>query len=120
MSIDQALAKTRGGFFNRLFGRGEAAITGQWLDSLEEALLRADLSVSLVDPLMAQLRDLFMTGELKTVPKALAAVRETLLPALAVYVRRGGDCQKPYQILVIELQANGKTTSPAQIATRLK
>src|SRR5256885_12551314 len=83
MSIDQALAKTRGGFFSRLFGRGEAAITGEWLDSLEEALLRADLSVSLVDPLMAQLRDLFHGGELKTVPKALTAGRETLVAAPA-------------------------------------
>src|SRR5256885_9287837 len=83
MSIDQALAKTRGGFFSRLFGRGEAAITGEWLDSLEGALLRADLSVSLVDPLMAQLRDLFNGGELKTVPKALAAGRGTLVAARA-------------------------------------
>jgi fused signal recognition particle receptor len=82
MSFDQALAKTRGGFLGRLFGRGEAALTAEWLDSLEEALLRADLSVSLVDPLMAQLRDLFTTDELKTVPKALTAVRETLVAAL--------------------------------------
>ena len=74
MSIEQGLAKTRGGFFARLFGRGESSLTAEWLDSLEEALLRADLSVSLVDPLMAQLRDLFATGELKTVPKALGAV----------------------------------------------
>src|SRR6267143_1472506 len=75
MSIDQALAKTRGGFLARLFGRGEQPLTAEWLDALEEALLRSDLSVSLVDPLMAQLRDLFTTGELKTVPKALTAVR---------------------------------------------
>src|SRR2546430_735123 len=101
MSIDQALAKTRGGFLSRLFGRGEQALTADWLDSLEEALLRADLSVSLVDPLMAQLRDLFMTGELKTVPKALAAVRETLVAALAGDVRLGGDGQKPRVILVV-------------------
>ena len=71
MSIDQALAKTRSGFFARLFGRGEQPLTAEWLEVLEEGLLRADLSVSLVDPLMAQLRDLFATGDLKTVPKAL-------------------------------------------------
>src|SRR2546427_13093988 len=100
MSIDQALAKTRGGFFARLFGRGEEALSSEWLDSLEEALLRADLSVSLVDPLMAQLRDLFMTGELKSVPKALTAVRETLVAALAGDVRLRGDGPKPRLILV--------------------
>src|SRR2546423_14621453 len=101
MSFDQALAKTRGGFFNRLFGRGEAAITGEWLDSLEEALLRADLSVSLVDPLMAQLRDLFTTGGLKTVPESLTAVRETLVAALAGDVRLPGEGQRPRVILVV-------------------
>src|SRR3954471_12089805 len=101
MSIDQALAKTRGGFLGRLFGRGEQSLTAEWLDSLEEALLRADLSVSLVDPLMAQLRDLFATGELKTVPKALAAIRETLVAALAGDVRLRGDGQKPRVILVV-------------------
>src|SRR5439155_34789 len=79
MSIEQALAKTRGGLLSRLFGRGDEKLTAEWLDSLEESLLRADLSVSLVDPLMAQLRDLFATGAIKTVPKALDAVRDTLV-----------------------------------------
>src|SRR2546421_8918113 len=105
MSIDQALAKTRGGFLSRLFGRGEQALTADWLDSLEEALLRAGLSVSLVDPLMAQLRDLFMTGELKTIPKALAAVRETLVAALASDVRLGRDRQKPRCLLFVLAQS---------------
>src|SRR5256886_15624436 len=113
MSFDQALAKTRGGFFNRLFGRGEAAITGEWLDSLEEALLRADLSVSLVDPLMAQLRDLFKGGELKTVPKALTALRETLVAALAGDVRLRGAGQKPRGVLVAGGYCSGGTRTPA-------
>ena len=102
MSIDQALAKTRSGFFARLFGRGEQPLTAEWLEVLEEGLLRADLSVSLVDPLMAQLRDLFATGDLKTVPKALAAVRETLV------------------ILVVGVNGSGKTTTAAKLAKRLK
>jgi fused signal recognition particle receptor len=120
MSIDQALAKTRGGFFSRLFGRAEAALTAEWLDSLEEALLRADLSVALVDPLMAQLRDLFATGELGTVPKALTAVRETLVAVLAGDVRLRGDGQKPRVILVVGVNGSGKTTTAAKLAKRLK
>ena len=39
--------------------------------------------MSLVDPLMAQIRDLTTTGELKTVPKALDAVRDVLVAELA-------------------------------------
>src|SRR3989442_6324313 len=107
MSIDQALAKTRGGLFARLFRRGEEKLTAEWLDSLEEALLRADLSVSLVDSLMAHLRDLFATGEVKTVPKALAAVRETLLAALAAAVRLRGDGERPRVILVVGVNGGG-------------
>jgi signal recognition particle GTPase len=65
MSLQQGLAKTRGGFLARLFGRKqEEPLTPEFLDELEEGLLRADLSVSLVDPLMAQIRDLATTGEL--------------------------------------------------------
>src|SRR5438309_11230846 len=120
MSIDQALAKTRGGFFTRLFGRGEQPLTAEWLDALEEALLRSDLSVSLVDPLMAQLRDLFTTGELKTVPKALGAVRETLVAALAGDLRLRGDGQRPRVILVVGVNGSGKTTTAAKLAKRLK
>ena len=121
MSIEQGLAKTRGGFFSRLFGRGEAAITGEWLDSLEEALLRADLSVSLVDPLMAQLRDLFNGGELKTVPKALDAVREVLVAELAgTDSALLGSGQRPRVVLVVGVNGSGKTTTAAKLAKRLK
>src|SRR5947208_15485865 len=120
MSVDQAVAKARGGFFSRLFGRAEQSITAEWLDALEEALLRSDLSVSLVDPLMAQLRDLFTTGELKTVPKALGAVRETLVAALAGDLRLRGDGQRPRVILVVGVNGSGKTTTAAKLAKRLK
>lgn len=119
MSIEQGLAKTRGGFFSRLFRR-EEPLTVAWLDELEEALLRADLSVSLVDPLMAQLRDLFATGEVKTVPKALAAVRETLVAALGQDARLRGDGKTPRVILVVGVNGSGKTTTAAKLAKRLK
>ena len=120
MSIEQGLAKTRGGFFARLFGRGEQPITAEWLDSLEEALLRSDLSVSLVDPLMAQLRDLFTTGELKSIPKAVTALRETLVAVLAGDLRLRGEGQKPRVVLVVGVNGSGKTTTAAKLAKRLK
>jgi fused signal recognition particle receptor len=120
MSIERALEKTRGGFLARLLGRGDEKLTAEWLDSLEESLLRADLSVSLVDPLMAQLRDLFASGEIKTVPKALAAVRETLVAALAGDLTLKGSGQKPRVILVVGVNGSGKTTTAAKLAKRLK
>ncbi len=121
MSLSDGLAKTRGGFLSRLFGRkAEEPITPEFLDELEEALLRADLSVSLVDPLMAQVRDLASTGELKTVPKALDAVREVLVAELTkqdASLRSGG---KPRVILVVGVNGSGKTTTAAKLAKRLR
>ena len=122
MTLDRALSKTRGGFLARLFGRkAEEPVTPEFLDELEEALLRADLSVSLVDPLMAQVRDLVSTGELGTVPKTLDAVRDVLVQELA-----GKDAAlrtsaaRPRVILVVGVNGSGKTTTAAKLAKRLK
>src|SRR5213593_1159636 len=122
MSLDSGLAKTRGGFLSRLFGLArEEAVTPELLDELEEGLLRADLSVSLVDPLMAQVRDLVSTGELRTVPKALDAVRDVLVAELS-----GKDSalrastKRPRVVLVVGVNGSGKTTTAAKLAKRLK
>lgn len=122
MSLEQGLAKTRGGFLSRLFGRRqEEPVTPAYVDELEEALLRADLSVSLVDPLIAQVRDLMSTGELKTVPKTLDAVRDVLVAEL-----RTADASlrttaaRPRVILVVGVNGSGKTTTAAKLAKRLK
>src|SRR3954464_1300538 len=122
MSFQQALTKTRGGFLSRLCGRkAEEPITPEFLDELEEGLLRADLSVSLVDPLMAQLRDLLSTGELKTVPKAIDAVRDVLVAELAAKdAALRQSIVKPRVILVVGVNGSGKTTTAAKLAKRLK
>jgi len=122
VSIQQGLAKTRGGFLSRLFGRAlEEPLTPEFLDELEEGLLRADLSVSLVDPLMAQVRDLATTGELKTVPKALDAVRDVLVAELSGKDSAlRGSGQRPRVVLVVGVNGSGKTTTAAKLAKRLK
>jgi fused signal recognition particle receptor len=122
VTFQQALTKTRGGFLSRLFGRkAEEPITPEFVDELEEALLRADLSVSLVDPLMAQIRDLVTTGELKTVPKALDAVRDVLVAELAAKDSSlRATTARPRVILVVGVNGSGKTTTAAKLAKRLK
>jgi fused signal recognition particle receptor len=122
MSFQQALTKTRGGFLSRLFGRkAEEPITPEFLDELEEGLLRADLSVSLVDPLMAQVRDLTSTGELKTVPKAIDAVRDVLVAELSAKdASLAPTAARPRVILVVGVNGSGKTTTAAKLAKRLK
>jgi fused signal recognition particle receptor len=119
VSLDQGLERTRGGFFARLFGRAkEPEVTPEWIDSLEEALLRADLSVSLVDPVMLQVRDIVREGRAKTAPKVLDAVKEALVAVLPE--ARPVAAPSPRVILVVGVNGSGKTTTAAKLAKRLK
>ena len=122
MSIDGGLAKTRGGFLSRLFGRtAERAVTPEWLDELEEALLRSDISVSLVDSVMLQVRDVVADRKADTVPKVLAAVREALVAVLERGDRTLRDgAGRPRVILVVGVNGSGKTTTAAKLAKRLR
>ena len=122
MSIDGGLAKTRGGFLARLFGRAaDQPVTPEWLDELESALLRSDISVSLVDSVMLQVRDVVADRKADTVPKALAAVREALVAVLEPGDRalRAG-AGSPRVILIVGVNGSGKTTTAAKPAKRLR
>jgi len=123
MTIDSGLAKTRGGLLGRLFGalRGaeDAKVTDEWLEQLEEALLRADLSVSLVDPVMLQVRDVVREGRATTVPKVLDAVRDALLAVLAQPAVPPAGEAKPRVVLVVGVNGSGKTTTAAKLAKLL-
>ena len=119
MSLEQGLEKTRGGFLARLFGRAtEPEVTEEWIERLEDALLRADLSVSLVDPVMLQVRDIVREGRARTASKVLDAVRDALVAVLPEpAARRAGE---PRVILVVGVNGSGKTTTAAKLAKRLK
>ncbi len=123
VSMEQGLAKTRGGFLARLFklGKRDEPVTAEWLEQLEEALLRSDISVSLVDSVMLQVRDIVRDGKADTVPKVLAAVREALVAVLATGdrgLRNGAD--PPRVVLVVGVNGSGKTTTAAKLAKRLR
>jgi len=122
VSIDGGLAKTRGGFLSRLFGRtAEQAVTPEWLDELEEALIRSDISVSLVDSVMLQVRDVVADRKADTVPKVLVAVREALVAVLEPGDRALRDgAGRPRVILVVGVNGSGKTTTAAKLAKRLR
>ena len=120
--MESGLAKTRGGFLSRLFGRAaDEPVTPEWLDQLEEALLRSDISVSLVDSVMLQVRDVVADRKADTVPKVLAAVREALVAVLS-----SGDrglvqaALRPRVILLVGVNGSGKTTTAAKLAKRLR
>ncbi len=122
MSIDAGLAKTRGSFLSRLFGRSaDRPVTPAWLDELEEALLRSDISVSLVDSVMLQVRDVVADRKADTVPKVLAAVRDALVAVLEPGERALiAGTGVPRVILVVGVNGSGKTTTAAKLAKRLR
>ena len=122
MSLVSGLAKTRGGFLSRLFGKKtEEKVTPEWLDLLEESLLRADVSVTLVDSIMLQVRDIVQFQKVDTVPKVLDAVRDALVGVFA-----GQDAElrdtgaRPRVVLVVGVNGSGKTTTAAKLAKRLR
>ena len=120
--MESGLAKTRGGFLSRLFGRAaDEPVTPEWLDQLEEALLRSDISVSLVDSVMLQVRDVVADRKADTVPKVLAAVREALVAVLSSGDRGLAQAAlRPRVILLVGVNGSGKTTTAAKLAKRLR
>lgn len=121
MSLEGGLARTRGGFLSRLFGRrADEPVTEQWLDELEEALLRSDLSVSLADSVMLQVRDIVRDGKAKTVPKVLDAVRDALAAVLTAPAAPQASTARPRVVLVVGVNGSGKTTTAAKLAKRLR
>ena len=120
--MESGLAKTRTGFLSRLFGRAkDEPVTPEWLDQLEEALLRSDISVSLVDSVMLQVRDVVADRKADTVPKVLAAVREALIAVLSTGDRGLAQAAlRPRVILVVGVNGSGKTTTAAKLAKRLR
>lgn len=121
MAIERGLERTRG-LLSRVFGgrEREAPVTEGWLDRLEEALLRADVSVSLVDPVMLQVRGVVREGRATTVPGVRAAVTDALVAVLARDVHPATASERPAVILVVGVNGSGKTTTAAKLAKRLK
>ncbi len=121
MSLFAGLAKTRGGLLAKIFGSKDPKVTPEWLDALEEALIRADVAVTLVDPVMAQARDLVAHEGVDTVPKVLDAVRQALVAVLATRnLALNAGASVPRVILVVGVNGSGKTTTAAKLAKRLK
>ncbi len=122
MSLDRGLAKTRGGFLSRLFGRKtEEKVTPQWLDLLEESLLRADVSVTLADSIMLQVRDIVQFQKVDTVTGVLDAVRDALAGVFAGHDATLRDTgARPRVILLVGVNGSGKTTTAAKLAKRLR
>lgn len=115
------LEKTRRSFFDRLreIAVGEEGVGPGYWEELETILVQADLSVSLVDELVAKLRtraDFFAED---APSKIEANLRSELVGILDVGDRDLRVDGRPGVVLVVGVNGSGKTTTAAKLAKRL-
>ena len=127
-SLDQGLQKTREGFLSRITKAiaGKSTIDDEVLDSLEEALVGADVgietTVKIIDRVEKRVaRDKYMSeGELNSI---LQEEIENLLvnaPDSNSYNFQTELPKKPYVILVVGVNGVGKTTTIGKLAHNFK
>jgi len=120
--LQEGLTKTRQGVqesLKRLVGIGP---NPEVLEEVEEALLRADIGIRVVDQLMERLQTAGTQGSFKDV---LRPIHETLLNILRPVeseplhslVKKG---PRPYIILIVGINGVGKTTTLAKLGNRFR
>ena len=127
-SLDQGLQKTKEGFLTKLTKAvaGKSTVDEEVLDSLEEALVSADVgidtTIKIIEKIEARVtRDKFLgTAELNRI---LQEEIENILvdaPTANSYAFDTELPQKPYIILVVGVNGVGKTTTIGKLAHNFK
>jgi fused signal recognition particle receptor len=126
-ALKAGLAKTKASFFGRLseiFSRGPQ-VDPKTLDSLEEALLLADVGVQLSSRLVTELRGELKERRLTNAEEVQKALREQMLTALKQANGAGHDPlalhgDRPRVILFVGVNGVGKTTTIGKISQLLR
>jgi fused signal recognition particle receptor len=127
-SLDQGLQKTKEGFFARITKAiaGKSYVDEEVLDSLEEALVSADVgietTVKIIDRIEKRVsRDKYMNSE--ELNKLLQEEIEGVLtdaPHISSYAFDSELPSKPFIILVVGVNGVGKTTTIGKLAYNFK
>jgi len=119
-SLRLRLAKTRGIFAGAVSALRSGGIESATWDSLEEALIRADVGVATTDALLAELRGRVEAKEIASGDDLLAALGEQIRALLAVEDSRqlrfegGPDLTDVW--LIVGVNGVGKTTTIGKLA----
>jgi fused signal recognition particle receptor len=116
VDLGSRLSKSRqaiGGALRTVFGR--AQLDQEFWDSLEEALISADVGVEASSRIVARVRDASPTS----VDDAKAALKQEVHQALSGREREVTIGDPPSVLLVVGVNGTGKTTSIAKLAHRL-
>lgn len=118
-SLKKGLKKTTQAMgLSALFGSGK--IDQEFLESLEERLLAADLGPNYVMDLVEEIEEKWEDGEISTRAEVASRIRKDLLEALQLEPKAQGTGQKiPSVWFFLGVNGVGKTTSLGKIGKRL-
>ena len=127
-SLDQGLQKTREGFLSRIAKAivGKSTVDAEVLDSLEEALVSADVGVETTVKIIERIekrvaKDKYTsTEELNSILKSEIEQILTDAPESNSYAFNSELPTKPYIILVVGVNGVGKTTTIGKLAYNFK
>ncbi len=128
-SLDQGLQKTREGFFGKITRAiaGKSTVDEEVLDSLEEALVGADVGIETTVKIISQIekrvsRDKYVgTGELNRILKEEVQAVLVDAPQDSAYENYELPAgHKPHIILVVGVNGVGKTTTIGKLAHNFK
>jgi len=122
--IKTGLAKTRsavGEALRTLIGRGRR-IDQAFLDELESVLLRADIGVTKVEEIIADLKTRFKQGEVAPGEELMDFLKKSLRAELAPADEQElrWNTTGPTVVLIVGVNGAGKTTTIAKLAKRFK
>ncbi len=118
---EQAIQKTRAGFFGRISERltVDEPITAELWEELEELLIMADVGVDTTVDLVERVRRKAEREEFRQAGQVRVILKQEMVKLLQVesraYIRQ---YSRPYTILVVGVNGAGKTTLIAKVANR--
>ena len=120
-TLDEGLNKTKEGFFSKITKAiaGKSTVDAEVLDSLEEALVNADVGIDTTKCLLEQLTATMSRGQLAD-GEALFLALKTRMQAMLEPVARPlsliTDNNMPFVILMVGVNGAGKTTTIGKLA----
>lgn len=127
-SLDQGLEKTKQGFFSKITKAiaGKSTVDEEVLDSLEEALVGADVGIETTVALIDKLSDRVKRDKYLDTAELNGIMQEELAGLLADSpdgVTRSFNLEgmpRPYVLLVVGVNGVGKTTTIGKLANQFK
>lgn len=120
--LKAALQKTRSFLKSTIHSFFSGEISQETFDKLEQALYEADLGVEMAAALTEKARVLYRNEPSCTPERLTTLLEEELLKKLTLHAPKSQESPlpKPYVMLIVGVNGNGKTTTIAKLAHRLQ